>query len=355
MHRRRRRGAAGIGTAPSLTDERFLPDPFSAELGAAALPHRRPGPLPRGRPLEFLGRLDHQVKIRGHRIELGEIEAVLAGHPAVREMRGGGPRADAGGDRNLVAYVVPRGQPGIVPSDLRPFLGNKLPSYMVPSAFVPLERLPLTPNGKVDRSALPAPAGSAGGTPPAVLPRDETEAEVALVWREVLGKESVSVTEDFFDSGGNSLLAMTLLARVERTFGKKASLVRFFQAPTIEAVAAGIREDSWKSPETRVFAMRGEGTQAPLIIVDAGPFYRPLVRRLGSDQPVFGLSLPDLSALPERFSVSDIAANLVEALSASGVDGPYYLAGWSAAGVFAYEMARQLRSRGKEVLTPDPV
>ena len=95
--------------------------------------------------------------------------------------------------------------------------------------------------------------------------------------------------------------------------------------------------------------MRGEGTQPPLIIVDAGPFYRPLVRQLGGDQPVFGLSLPELSALPERFSVSDIAADLVEALCASGVDGPYYLAGWSAAGLFAYEMARQLRSRGKEV------
>src|SRR6516164_10667242 len=106
---------------------------------------------------------------------------------------------------------------------------------------------------------------------------------------------------------------MSLLARVERTLGRKVSFARFFQAPTIEAVAASIREDTWEHPETQVFAMRGEGTQPPLIIVDAGPLYRPLVRRLGGDQPVFGLSLPELSMLPERFSVSDVAANLVEA------------------------------------------
>jgi natural product biosynthesis luciferase-like monooxygenase protein len=341
--------ARGYLHRPDLTAERFVPDPFSAEPGARLY---RSGDLVRfgeDGQLEYLGRMDHQVKVRGHRIELGEIEAVLAAHPAVRESVVVAS-SDAGGDRSLVAYVVPRGQPGVVPSDLRPFLGSKLPSYMVPSAFVPLERLPLTLNGKVDRAALPKPGlVESGGPRPAVAPRDETEAELALVWREVLGKESVSVTEDFFDSGGNSLLAMSLVARVERTFGKKVSLVRFFQASTIEAVAAGLREDAWESPQTRVFAMRAEGTQAPLIIVDAGPFYRPLVRRLGRDQPVFGLSLPKLSALPERFSVSDIAADLVKALCASGVDGPYYLAGWSAAGLFAYEMAQQLRSRDKEV------
>jgi thioesterase domain-containing protein len=221
---------------------------------------------------------------------------------------------------------------------------------MVPAAFVPLVRLPLTPNGKVDRAALPAPARvESFGPRPAVPPRDETEAELALLWREALGEESVSVIENFFDSGGSSLLAMSLLARVERTFGRKVSFARFFQAPTIEAVATSLREDMWEGPKTRVFAMRAEGAKPPLIIVDAGPFFRPLVRRLGGDQPVFGISLPELSMLPKRFSASDVAANLAETLCASDVGGPYYLAGWSAAGVLAYEMARQLRSRGKEV------
>jgi thioesterase domain-containing protein len=209
---------------------------------------------------------------------------------------------------------------------------------------------PLPPNGKVDRAALPAPGWvESGGPRPAVPPRDDTEAELTPLWQEALGQESVSVTEDFFDSGGSSLLAMSLLARIEWKFGTKVPLARFFQTPTIEAVAAGIREATFERPEMRVFALRVEGTQPPLIIVDAGPRYRPLVRWLGGDQPVFGLTLPELSMLPERFSVSDVAANLVEALCASDVRGPYYLAGWSAAGVFAYEMARQLRSRGKEV------
>ena len=223
--------ARGYLHRPDLTAERFVPDPFSTEVGARLY---RTGDLVRfgeDGQLEYLGRLDHQVKVRGYRIELGEIEAVLAAHPAVRESVVVA-RPDASGDRSLVAYVVPRGQPGLIPGDLRPFLGSKLPSSMVPSAFVTLERLPLTPNGKVDRAALPAPGPvEAGDRRPAVAPRDETEAEVAVVWREVLGKESVSVTEDFFDSGGNSLLSMSLVARVERAFGRKVSLARFFQAP----------------------------------------------------------------------------------------------------------------------------
>ena len=341
--------ARGYLHHPDLTAERFVPDPFSAEPGARLY---RTGDRVRFREdglLEYLGRLDHQVKVRGYRIELGEIEAVLATHPAVVQSVVVA-RPDAGGDLSLMAYVVPRSQPGFVPSDLRPFLASKLPSYMVPAVFVPLERLPLTPNGKIDRAALPVSGRvEADGPRPDVLPRDKVEAELALVWREVLGKESVNVTEDFFDSGGNSLLAMSLLARVERTFGIKVSLVQFFQTPSIEAVAAILREDKWEHPHTRLFAMRREGAQPPLIIVDAGPFHRPLVRRLGGDQPVYGLSLPAPSALPEQYSVKHIATDLVEALCASGVDGPYYLAGWSAAGLFAYEMARQLRSRGKEV------
>ncbi len=341
--------ARGYWGRPELTAEKFVADPFQQDPGARLY---KTGDLVRHRPdgtLEFLGRRDTQVKARGFRIETAEVEHHLKQHPGVTECVVVA-REDRPGDRRLVAYLV-AAAPAPGAGELRRLLSAKLPSYMVPSAFVPLERLPLTPNGNVDRAALPAPGRvESGGPRPVVPPRDETEAELALLWREALGEESGSVTEDFFDSGGTSLLAMSFLARVERTFGRKVSFARFFQAPTIEAVAASLREDMWEDPETRVFAMRGEGTQPPLIIVDAGPFHRPLVRRLGGDQPVFGLSLPELSSLPERFSASDIAANLVEALCASGVDGPYYLAGWSAAGIFVYEMARQLRSRGKEVL-----
>jgi amino acid adenylation domain-containing protein len=341
--------ARGYWGRPELTAESFVADPFRQDPEARLY---KTGDLVRHRPdgtLEFLGRRDTQVKVRGFRIETAEVEHHLEQCPGVTECVVVA-REDRPGDRRLVAYVV-AAPPAPRAGELRRLLSAKLPFYMVPSAFVPLERMPLTPNGKVDRAALPAPARvESGGPRPAVPPRDEAEAKLALLWREALGEKSVSVTDDFFESGGSSLLAMSLLARVEWTFGRKVSFARFFQAPTIEAVAASVRADPWKNPDTRLFAMRAEGTQPPLIIVDGGPFYRPLVRRLGGDQPVFGLLFPELSMLPERFSANDVAAQLVEALCASDVEGPYYLAGWSAAGVFAYEMARQLRSRGKEVL-----
>jgi amino acid adenylation domain-containing protein len=340
--------ACGYLNRPELTAERFVPDPWSD--GPSARLYRSGDKarwLADGR-LEYLGRLDQQVKVRGFRIETAEVEHHVKQCPGVTDCVVV-VREDRPGDRRLVAYFV-AAQPAPDAGELRRSLSTKLPTYMVPSAFVPLERLPLTSNGKANRAALPAPAlAESGGPRPVVPPRDETEAELAQLWREALGEESVSVTEDFFDSGGNSLLAMGLLARVERAFGRKVSLARFFQAPTIEAVGASLCEETWEGPETRVFPMRGEGAHPPMVLVDAGPFFRPLVRRLGGDQPVFGLSLPETSALPEGYSVSDIAANLVEALCASELPGPYYLAGWSAAGVIAYEVARQLRSRGKEV------
>ncbi len=341
--------ARGYWGRPELTAEKFVADPFRQDLGARMY---KTGDLVRRRPdgtLEFLGRRETQVSVRGIRIETADVEHHLKQYSGVTDCIVVA-REDSSGDHHLIAYLV-AAPPTPDAGELRRLLSAKLPSYMVPSAIVSLKQLPLTLNGKVDRLALPAPDRSeSSGSPPGSPPRDETEAELALLWREALGQESVSVTEDFFDIGGSSLLAMSLLGRIERTFGRKVSLARFFEAPTIEAVAASIREGTLQRAETRVFAMRQEGTQPPLIIVDAGPRFRPLVRRLGNDQPVFGLSLPELSMLPQPFSTRDVAANLVEALLASGVEGPYYLAGWSAAAVFAYEMARQLRSLGKEVL-----
>jgi aspartate racemase len=207
--------------------------------------------------------------------------------------------------------------------------------------------------------------------PSFVAPRDECESRLAQIWQSLLGLQRISVTADFFDNGGHSLLAARLLAQVASAFGKKLPLTTLLESPTIESLATHLRstaphdgshamngtqtvgagpiEAGGNITEQQVFPMRREGNRPPLMIVDAGPFHRPLVRRLGNDQPVYGVALPELASLPRQFTVQDIATNLVDAICASDIEGPCYLAGWSQAGVMAYEMARLLQSRGKEV------
>ncbi len=218
----------------------------------------RTGDLCRYHPdgaIEFLGRLDHQVKLRGFRIELGEIEAVVQQHGAVREAVVVA-REEGAGDKRLVAYIVPGdwrleiGDSGAdnlqspisnLPQDLRLFLQDRLPDYMIPAAFVTLDALPLTPSGKLDRRALPAPSGARPGVRrPYVAPRTPVEAQLAEVWRELLAVEQVGVEDSFFELGGHSLLLMQLSTRMRETFGVELPLRVLFDAPTIAAMTVAI-------------------------------------------------------------------------------------------------------------------
>jgi amino acid adenylation domain-containing protein len=232
-------GGEGLGRGylrrPALTADRFVPDAFSATPGARLY---RSGDRVRWNAageLEFLGRIDEQVKVRGYRIELGEVEWALAQHPGVRDAvvvsRGDGP----GGGR-LVAYVVgPAGVP-----ELRAHLEQRLPDYMVPAVFVPLDALPLTPNGKVDRRALPAPEAGAQADGAYVAPSTPAETELAAIWGEVLGIDRVGVDDNFFELGGHSLVATRVVSRVRRTFGVDMPLRALFEAQTVRALAAGL-------------------------------------------------------------------------------------------------------------------
>jgi amino acid adenylation domain-containing protein len=232
--------ARGYLGRPELTAEKFVPDPFSPQPGARLY---RTGDRARWRPdgeLEFLGRFDAQVKVRGFRIEPGEIEAALRGHPAVREAAVLA-REDAPGQRRLVAYgVVEEGAEVRVP-ELRTYLAARLPEHMVPAAFVVMETLPLTPNGKVDRRALPAP--EAGGEAEYVPPRTVVEELLCGIWSEVLGVERVGVEDDFFALGGHSMLATRVAFRVQQTFGVEVPLRDLFETPTVAALALSV-EDS---------------------------------------------------------------------------------------------------------------
>jgi len=223
--------ARGYLHRPEMTAERFVPNPFSRISGTRLY---KTGDSARYLPdgnLEYLGRLDHQVKIRGFRIELGEIETVLRSHSGVRDAV---VVVREGGGKQLVAYVVLAEESACTSAELRDYLKQKLPDYMVPAAWVSLPALPLTPNGKVDRKALPTPDQQQPDLASRyVAPCTETEKTLAKVWQEVLGVKEVGVHDDFFELGGHSLLGMSLIGEVERVFGMRFPLVSLFQAPTI--------------------------------------------------------------------------------------------------------------------------
>jgi amino acid adenylation domain-containing protein len=244
--------ARGYLGRPSLTAERFVPDPFSTEPGARLY---RTGDVVRhlsdGR-LEFVGRADHQVKVRGFRIELGEIEAALLRHEGVRDCVVAA-RGEGAARKVLVAYVVARDESAtLAAAELRSFLKEKLPDYMIPQSFVPLAALPLTPNGKVDRAALPEPAEVATEADGPATPLTPVEELLAGIWARTLGVAEVRADDNFFELGGHSLLAAQVAARVRQSFPVELPLRSLFETPTLRALAAQLEE-----------AMRAGGGRTP--------------------------------------------------------------------------------------------
>ncbi|MBW4497711.1 MAG: amino acid adenylation domain-containing protein [Oscillatoria princeps RMCB-10] len=246
-------GGAGLGRGylnrPELTAEKFIANPFAGAPGEARL--YKTGDKARYLPdgnIEFLGRIDNQVKIRGFRIELGEIESLLVQHPDVRSAVVIA-REDTPGDKRLVAYVVPKQEPAPTWSDLRRFLFEQLPEYMVPATFVILEALPLTVNGKVDRRALPAPEFKPELQWSLVAPRTPIEEMLASIWADVLRIELVGVHHNFFELGGHSLLTIQVISRVRDILAVELPLRNFFEAPTI-AEFAELIENSLKNGQS---------------------------------------------------------------------------------------------------------
>ncbi|HEY0093393.1 MAG TPA: condensation domain-containing protein, partial [Archangium sp.] len=260
----------GIGVArgylgrPELTAERFLPHPFSTEPGARLY---RTGDLVRYRAdgnLEFHGRTDSQVKIRGFRIELGELESVLSSQPTVQQTVVVA-REDVPGDKRLVAYVVPKSGATLDLNALRAAIKEKLPDYMVPSAFVALQAMPMTANAKVDRKALPAPEGLTLETAYAA-PEGELESRLATDWASLLGVARVGRHDDFFELGGHSLLATQIISRVRDTFGVELPLPELFEHPTVAGLAAKVASalEAGKAPQAPAVVPVPRGGPLPL-------------------------------------------------------------------------------------------
>jgi acyl-coenzyme A synthetase/AMP-(fatty) acid ligase/acyl carrier protein len=234
--------ARGYLNRPELTAEKFIANPFSPDPASRLY---RTGDLARylaDGNIEFLGRIDDQVKVRGYRIELGEIEAVLGQHPAIQQAVVLA-REDSPGDKRLVAYTVAAAGSAPSANEVRSFLQQKLPEYMVPSAFMFLESLPLTPNGKLDRKALPAPDQSRPELDePYSSPRTPVEELLAQIWSDVLKLDKVGIHDHFFELGGHSLLATQLISRIRDTFKIDLPLRSLFEAPTIYGLAQRIQE-----------------------------------------------------------------------------------------------------------------
>ena len=255
--------ARGYLGRPRLTAEHFIPNPFSSWSGACLY---RTGDVGRYLPdgnIEFLGRVDQQVKLRGYRVELGEIEAVLSQHEAVREAVVVA-REETAGDKQLVAYFLTPSEAGPSAHELRSFLQSKLPEYMLPTSFVRLDQLPLTPTGKIDRRALPAPPGTRPSIAAAYMPpRTPLEELLAGVWAELLGVEQVGSYDNFFELGGHSLLAIRLISRLRELLAVSLPLRSIFEAPTIrsmtERIETALREEQQPQlPPLRSISRNGE-------------------------------------------------------------------------------------------------
>lgn len=253
--------ARGYLGRPAATAERFVPDPFAPEPGARLyLTGDQARWLPNGR-IELLGRLDGQVKIRGFRVELQELEHELARHPGVRECAAA-VRRDRAGQPRLIAYLVPSGEDPPADRDLRTHLRRRLPEYMLPAGFVPLERLPRTRNGKLDRSALPEAEDLIGvWRSGSIAPRNELERSIAAVWQEVLGVPAVGVEDNLFDLGGHSLIMLRIHSKLRRTLGRELPMTALFEYPTIGELARHLLAPEASAPDAAAW---GEARHAAL-------------------------------------------------------------------------------------------
>jgi amino acid adenylation domain-containing protein/FkbH-like protein len=308
--------------------------------------------------VEFLGRIDEQVKVRGFRIEPGEIEAVLAGHPAVRQCKVATRGSGAAGKR-LLAWYVPVEGIKVGRGEIRDWLAERLPSFMLPDGIDEVAVMPLNANGKVAVAALPDPLGHVAERAESMPPTGEAEQKLAAIWSEVLGVDSIFRDDEFFELGGNSLAGLRMFARIGREFGVSLPLATLLHARTVRDLARVI--ESGNAPHVgtedigHIAKIRSSGNLPPIFAIHGGDggvlFYEELARRLPEDRPFLAIESPDLSTSEEIRveSIEVTARNYIGLLRQLRPQGPYLLTGYSFGGVVAYEMAAQLAAAGEEI------
>jgi amino acid adenylation domain-containing protein/FkbM family methyltransferase len=335
--------ALGYWQKPEITQAAFLSD------GKQRL--YRTGDMGRLRAdggLEFVGRKDAQIKLRGYRIELGEIETILDQHIAVQEnlVIVWKESSDL---KRLVAYVVPSCPQEEFGEELRRFLKEKLPNYMVPSAFVILDKIPLLPNGKVDRRHLPIPEIDKTRY---CAPRNALEQQLTKIWEKILGISPIGIHDNFFDLGGHSLLAVKLLSLIEKHLDKHLPLITLFQAPTIGQLASLLRDEKGKVSWNVLEEVRPKnGIHFPFFLMGNSRLARAILPSLGSEQPVYGLNVINFHSLDSNTlsDIKEIAKLCLQEIQIVQPEGPYYLGGYCIDAPIAFEIAQQLHANGQKV------
>jgi amino acid adenylation domain-containing protein len=345
--------ARGYLNQPKLTRERFVPDPYVPETGALMY---RTGDSVQRMPdgtLEFIGRLDHQVKIRGHRVELGEIEAALSRHPDVTQCAVLASQ-DLDDERRLVAYFVPASGATVSAGELRLLLSEAVPTYMSPSTFVPLSSLPLTPNGKLDRKALPSSDRTTTDADAASFELGSpAEEEMARLWCEMLNLTKVGKRDNFFDLGGTSILAARLIGRLNQRLGTRLGAAAVFRAPTIELLSASVKQNLQTDKEgPKVISLQNGHNGMPLYVIGAGPVEYRIAQLIGKDRNIFAVDVPipaewrlaiknnDRAALP---TFEQLGALYADVLRAHAGSSPCSVIGYSFGGKVAFEAARAVQ------------
>ena len=339
----------GYVARPEMNAERFVPDRFATEPAGSQGTLFATGDLVRivnGNQLEFFGRLDFQVKLRGFRIELGEIESVLRNHPAISDTVVV-LREDVPGEPRLVAYVIFSGSP-VGAAALREYGSRSLPEYMLPTLLVSMERLPLSGSGKIDRRALPRPESIpwqiAADNTGAEKASDALESTLLRIFRELLRRDSIGVTDNFFHYGGYSLLTVQLFAEIDRELGVKLPISLLFDAPTVRDLANIIRNGI--SPSV-IVPIRPYGRSAPIFLIQSYLLYGAILEIVEPDRPVYGVR--EMGDEREPMSIKERARQFTQEILAVWPEGPLSLAGWCAAGSLTVEIACQLREAGRQV------
>lgn len=361
-------GGAGVGAGylgdRQLTANKFVANPFAATEGSRLYHtgdlccYREDGAI------EFVGRKDDQIKMRGNRVELGEIETVLRTHRRVQDCVVIAVD-DARGNKRLVSYVVPNNDHSDTngresddslssTAEMRCFLGDQLPPYMVPSVFHSLKRLPLTSHGKVDRQALVS-MGSRSKRGDYVAPRDACETTLVPLWETVLGEEKIGVKDGFFDLGGDSMMSIELVIKIRQATGIDVPLAVLLQHDTVAEIAhyLGQKQDTAWSP---IVPIQSHGKQPPLFCIHpvGGNVlcYAPLAAALGDDQPVYGIQARGADGADEPLATMNaLVDEYLVAIQEIQPSGPYHFAAWSSGGIIAYEIARRLIDDGEQVAT----